>query len=91
MIDVMQNKVLGPLVREQIEAGIKAGLVRHERLEAGRVALTIVFRRLAERRYGPLPFWAEVRIAGASAEMLIGRAVALDDSESLESLIGFEY
>ena len=34
---------------------IPAGLVRH--------------KRLAERRYGPLPFWAEVGIAEASAEM----------------------
>ena len=34
MFDVMQNTVLGPLVREQIEIGIKAGLAESVRQEA---------------------------------------------------------
>ena len=47
-------------------------------------------RRRVEQRYGPLPIWAEIRIIEAAAEKLIEWAVARDESESLESLIGLE-
>ena len=90
MFDVMQNTVLGPLVREQIEIGIKAGLGESVGKEAKRVAIAVMCRRRVEQRYGPLPIWAEIRIIEAAAEKLIEWAVARDESESLESLIGLE-
>ncbi len=82
MIDVMQNKVLGPLVREQIEAGHKASL------EMGRQeGFRSLFRQLAEQRYGPLPAWAADCIAAGSAENIKEWSLALNDTNSLELLL----
>ncbi len=74
--------MLGPLVREQIEAGIKAGSEK-ERQEGRQEAL----RQLAEKRYGPLPAWAEARIAAGSAENIKEWSLALYDTNSLELLL----
>ncbi len=90
MIDVMQNKVLGPLVREQIRLGIEAGLVAAAREKSRRAAIAVLCRLLVEQRFGPLPFWAEIRIAEATPEMHIEWSLARDESESLEALIGLE-
>ena len=81
MIDILQNKVLGPLVLEQIELGLQAASesVRQE-------GLRLLFCRLAEKRFGPLPAWAQVSLANASPETLIQWTLALNEADSLEAL-----
>ncbi len=82
MIDVMQNRVLGPLVQEKIDAGFKAG-IETGRQEGSRS----LFRDLVEKRYGPLPAWAEDCIAAGSAENIKEWSLALYDTNSLELLL----
>ncbi len=93
MIDILQNKVLGPLVLEQIEIGVQAGVekglhvARQEALQEGRQeASRALSRRLIEKRFGPLPVWAQARIAEATSETLTGWALALDEADSLEAV-----
>ena len=86
MIDVMQNEVLGPLIREQLEAGHKAS-VELGRQEGQQEGFRSLFRELVENRYGPLPAWAEARIAGGSAETIREWSHALFDTNSLEFLL----
>lgn len=85
MIDILQNKVLGPLVLEQIELGLQAASesVRQEGRQEG---LRLLFCRLAEKRFGPLPAWAQVSLANASPETLIQWTLALNEADSLEAL-----
>lgn len=80
MIDILQNKVLGPLVLEQIELGRQEG--RQEGLRA-------LFRRLSEKRFGELPIWAQARVADASSETLTDWTLGLEEAESLEALLHF--
>ncbi len=86
MIDVMQNKVLGPLVREQIEAGHKASL-EMGRQEGRQEGFRSLFRQLVEQRFGPLPAWAADCIAAGSAENIKEWSLALYDTNSLELLL----
>ena len=77
MIDIMQNKVFGPMIREQLATAHQEG-----RQEAFRV----LSHRLLERRFGTLPVWAEARIADASSETLTDWTLALDEADSLEAV-----
>jgi len=105
MIDILQNKVLGPLVLEQIEIGVRAGReeIREEAWQEGRQegrqeghqegrqegrqeASRALSRRLIEKRFGPLPVWAQARLAEASSETLTDWILALDEAGSLEAV-----
>ena len=57
MIDVMQNKVLGPMMVQQFEQGVSYGQHR------------LLLRMLAAK-FGTLPIWTEKRLADASVEDL---------------------
>jgi predicted transposase YdaD len=48
-------------------------------------------RRLLTRRFGPLPDWAEQRIAGAPSAQLDAWLDALLDADSVAALIGPEH
>ena len=76
MIDIMQNRVFGPMIREQLATAHQEG---HQE------ALRSLSRRLIERRFGPLPVWAQARLAEASAETLTNWTLALDEADSLEA------
>ncbi len=61
MIDVMENKILGPAIRKGLEQG------REEGRELGKQE---VIRDLLLTKFGALPEWAFSRVAHASAEEL---------------------
>ena len=81
MIDLMENKVLGPLIRQQFEKGEEKG--RSEGRQEGRV--DFIQEQLTEK-FGSLPDWARQRLLAASAEDLhiwakrILRATTIEDT-----------
>jgi len=46
-----------------------------------------VLRRLLEKRFGPLPEWAEERLASRSASELEDLSLLVLDAQSLEDLL----
>jgi len=57
-------------------------------IEIGRVEGELrVLRRLMEARFGPIPDWAENKIAGYSSEQVESLAVRVSSAESLEELL----
>ena len=77
MINVMENKVLGPMLQQEYEKGVDKG--------RGEALLELLAELLAER-FGVLPAWAIEKIENAGAEELhrwtkqILRAESLEDS-----------
>ncbi len=71
---IMDNKVLGREIKRGIEIGRVEGELR-------------VLRRLMEARFGPIPDWAENKIAGYSSEQVESLAVRVSSAESLEELL----
>ncbi len=69
MINVMENKVIGPLLLQAEEKGRIAGLSegRQEGLQQG--SQHILSEQLAEK-FGPLPVWAAARLQSASTAEL---------------------
>ena len=74
MIDLLENKVLGPAIRQGLEQG---------RAEA----LVSLLRKRLEKRFGPLPAWAQAKLAAASPETLEAWSLQLDDNPTLENLL----
>ena len=81
MIDIMENRVFGPMIREHLATAHQEGH-QEGRLEAFRV----LSRRLMEKRFGLLPVWAQARLSDASPETLTDWTLALDEAESLEAV-----
>ena len=72
--DIMDHKVLG---RE-----FKRGL--HEGELIGELA---ILRRLLEKRFGPMPAWAEQSLAARSKEELEELSVRILDAPTIEDLL----
>lgn len=79
MIDLMENKILGPAIRRGLEQGLEQGRSQ------GRAEL---LKELLEARFGGLPPWVDAKIAGASPEALKQWALRFQQAESLEALLG---
>jgi hypothetical protein len=73
-IDIMENKVLGPAYKR----GLEEGEVKGE--------LTIL-RRLVEKRFGPLPAWAEERLTAKSTTELEDLSLRVLDATTLDELL----
>ena len=98
MIDLMENKVFGPIIRKQLEQALERGVEqglqqgrqegRHEGRQEGRVeSASRILRRLLEKRFGPLPPWADAKLASASEATLEAWTLRLDDTTPLESIL----
>src|SRR6266446_2060721 len=77
-IDILENKVLGPPYKRGLEEGKQEGKQEGE--------LTIL-RRQIEKRFGPIPGWAEERLASRSAAELEDLSVRVLDAQSMEDLL----
>jgi len=97
MIDLLENKVLGPAIRKGLAQGLEQGRQegrqeglqegRQEGLQAGlQAGLHQVLHALLERRSAALPPGASARVASASAEALNAWILRLDAGESLEKI-----
>ena len=71
--DIMDNKVFGPLIRQGMEQG---------RLEEG----TIILRRQIAKRFGPLPAWADERLAKLSVTELEDLSLRVLDAPSIADM-----
>jgi hypothetical protein len=78
MINLMENKVLGPLILKQFEEG------RSEGRQEGRQGL---LQDLLTEKFGNLPAWAAQRLHGASAEELNVWAKRILHSTTLEDTL----
>lgn len=83
MIDLLENKVLGPAIRQGLEQGRTAG-----RTEGRVEALATVLRKRLLKRFGSLPAWAEAKLAAAAPDTLEAWSLQLDDNPTLEDLLG---
>ena len=69
MIDLMENKVIGPMLLQAEQRGRNVG--RQEGLQEGLQAGTRgVLQELLTEKFGPLPEWAAERLRSASEEEL---------------------
>jgi predicted transposase YdaD len=77
--------------RKGLESGMRKGMAQgieqgmQQGMQQGESRL---FRRLLERRFGPLPEWVEQRLQDASTEQLEQWAESLLDADSLEAVLG---
>jgi uncharacterized protein with von Willebrand factor type A (vWA) domain len=70
-------------LQEGLQEGLQKGL--QQGIAQGEIAL---LRRQLTRRFGPLPAWAEARLAQASTEQCEAWADRLLEAESLEGVLG---
>jgi hypothetical protein len=73
-IDILENKVLGREYKRGLQEGRQEG------------ELTVL-RRLIAKRFGPMPNWAEERLAGRSPAELEELSVRVLDAQSIEDLL----
>ena len=80
--DILENKVLGREYKrgmdEGVQQGIKTGIHQGE---------SILLRRQIERRFGPLPAWADARLTNSSSAEIEVLGLRLLDAMSLEELL----
>lgn len=94
MIDVMENKILGPAIRQGLEQGRQLGREegreegRQEGRQEGRAAERHeLLRDLMQDRFGKLPSWAESKLESASLETLKAWSLQVHRAESLDHLL----
>jgi predicted transposase YdaD len=77
-INILDNEVLGPVFKRGREEG------RQEGRQEGELA---ILRRQIEKRFGPLPGWADAWLAGRSTAELEALSLRLLDARHLEELL----
>ena len=90
LIDLMQNKILGPAIRQGLEQGRQ--LVREERREAGLQTGRTLERReflqdLIEDRFGKIPAWAEAKLTVATPKTLKAWVHRFHRADSVEDVL----
>lgn len=78
LIDILENKVLG----REFKKGQEQGLHEGRQQEA-----CSFLRRLLQKRFGPIPTWAEENLASRSASELEELGVRLLEVGSIEELL----
>ncbi len=78
MIDLLENKVLGPAIRQGLEQGHAQGRAE---------ALTSLLQKRLIKRFGHLPAWAQAKLAAATPDTLETWSLQLDDNPTLENLL----
>jgi hypothetical protein len=74
MIDIMANKVLGRERKKGLELGLVKGELR-------------LLRRQLDKKFGPIPTWANERLAKATVPEIEDLAVRLLDASNLDELM----
>ncbi len=74
IVDVMQNKILGPEIRKALKQGREEG------------QLTLL-TRMIEARFGPLPHWAKRRLSAMPAAEFEQLGLSMMNASSLKELL----
>ncbi len=82
IVDVMQNKILGPEIRKALKQGRKEGV--REGREQGQLTL---LTRMIEARFGPLPHWAKRRLSEMPAAEFERLGLSMINASSLKELL----
>jgi hypothetical protein len=96
--DILDNKVLGREFKKGLQEGRQKGLQegRQEGLQEGerkgerkgeREGERKLLRLIIERRFGPMPGWAEERLASRSTAEMEDLSVRVQDAPSIEDLL----
>lgn len=95
MIDLMENKVLGPMIRKGLQQGLEQGLEQglREGREEGRAeglrrGMQTMLRDTLDLRFGRLPVGAIQRLEDASVEQLRDWNRRAAEASSLQELLG---
>lgn len=75
---ILDHEVIGPAIKQGIQQGMQQGIQQGE--------LTIL-RRQMEKRFGPLPGWAEQRLAQLSTSELDDLSLRILDAHTLDELL----
>jgi predicted transposase YdaD len=81
MHDIMDHEIIGPAIKKGIQQGIQEGLQQGMQQE-GRSIL----HRLIEKRFGPLPAWAEDRLTQLSVAELEDLSLRVIDAKAMDEL-----
>ena len=82
-VDVMKNKIIGPLIRKRVSEG-RAKALAEGKLEGERLVLA----RLIERRFGRLSALTKRKLAGMSSDQIEDAAIRIFDCKGLRELLG---
>ena len=83
MIDVMENEVLGPAIRQGLEQGLEQGRLEG-RVEGRMEGMALVLETLLEKRFGKLPAAARERLFTAPPAALATWSLHVLDAATLE-------
>ena len=72
-MDILEHDYVGPLIREGIAQGRREATVE-------------ILQGQIEKRFGPVPEWAEQRLADSSQSQLQDLALKFVDAKTLEEL-----
>jgi hypothetical protein len=81
-IDILENKVLGREFKKGLQEGLQEG--RQEGVQEGERKL---LRMLIENRFGPMPGWAEEKLAGLPTAELERLSLRVFNASSIEDLL----
>ena len=76
--DIMDHQVIGPAIRKGMAAG---------RIEGALETAHHMLRRLLSKRFGPLPAWAETKLATMSTSELEEAGLRIFDVQTLEEVL----
>ncbi len=89
MINVMENKVLGPLIQRRFEEGVEQGLERglEQGVEQARLDQRELLLEQLSDKFGSVPAWAVQQLQGATLAELRTWAKRIIKSASLEETL----
>jgi predicted transposase YdaD len=89
MHDIMDHEIIGPAIKKGIQQGIQEGLQQgiQEGLQQGmQQEGRSILHRLIEKRFGPLPAWAEDRLTQLSVAELEDLSLRVIDAKAMDEL-----
>ena len=85
MINVLENKILGPAIRQGLAIGEARGETRGEARGEAKGMWKLLQRQI-ERRFGPMPGWALDKLHAAAPDVIEGWSDRLADAKALEEI-----
>ena len=78
IIDLMENDIIGPAIRQGLAQGLATGRAEGEQR---------LLRLQIEKRFGPIPEWANARLASLSVTEIEALGERIFDASSIETLL----